>query len=85
MIANDMTARQGDGSGNLPGTEEPEYLDAARLAKKLSVSVKAIQKWTGQHRIPCTKVGYRWRYPSNEINKRLLSGQLLSPMVKGRR
>ena len=62
--------------------EEPEYIDARTLAQKLSVSIKAVQKWTAARRIPCVKCGYHWRYSSLEINKRLLSGQLLSPVGK---
>jgi excisionase family DNA binding protein len=58
---------------------EPEYLTAAQVAQKLSCSIKAIQKWTAQHRIPgAVKVGYHWRYSAAEISKRLLSGQLLN-------
>ncbi len=63
---------------------EPEYLTAAQVARKLSVSVQAVHKWTWQKRIPSVKCGYHWRYPSIELNKRLLSGQLLSPETKGK-
>lgn len=63
---------------------EPEYLNAAQLARKIGVSVKAVQKWTAQRRIPSVKCGYHWRYPSVEINKRLLSGCLLSMQTKGK-
>ena len=64
---------------------EPEYLTAKQLAKKLNMSIKSITKWTAQHRIPgAVKMGYHWRYSSTEISKRLLSGQLLSPMPKGK-
>jgi excisionase family DNA binding protein len=62
---------------------EPEYLSARQLAGKLNVSTKAVSKWTAARRLPACKVGYHWRYPSLEINKRLLSGQLLSPETKG--
>lgn len=65
-------------------TNEPEYLNARQLAGKLNVSLKSIFKWTAQRRIPAVKMGYHWRYPSTEISKRLLSGQLLSPMSKGK-
>lgn len=61
---------------------EPEYLTARQLAGKVNVSLQAVQKWTRARRIPCAKCGYHWRYPSNEINKRLLSGQLLFPATK---
>ena len=67
-----------------PDAGEPEYMTAAQLARKLSVSLGAVQKWTMQRRIPATKCGYHWRYPSNEINKRLLSGCLLTPATKGK-
>jgi excisionase family DNA binding protein len=65
-------------------TSEPEYLTARQLAQKVNVSLKAVQKWTTQRRVPCVKVGYHWRYPSLAINKRLLSGQLLTPRIKGK-
>ncbi|HUI91136.1 MAG TPA: helix-turn-helix domain-containing protein [Chitinivibrionales bacterium] len=61
---------------------ESEYLNARQLARKLNVSLKSIEKWTAQRRIPCVKIGYHWRYPVIEINKRLLSGQLVSPLEK---
>ena len=64
--------------------EEKEYLKAKDLAKMFDVSIKAIQKWTAQRRIPCVKIGYHWRYPLIEINKRILSGQLLSPATNER-
>jgi len=64
---------------------EQKYLTALQVANKLSCSLKAIQKWTAQKRIPgAVKCGYHWRYSSAEINKRLLSGQLLSSMTKGK-
>jgi len=65
-------------------SEEPEYLTGKQLAKKLNVSIKSISKWTSKRQIPCVKMGYHWRYPSTDISKRLLSGQLLKPTVKGK-
>jgi excisionase family DNA binding protein len=81
------TARhEGDGTNEaFSCPDEPagrEEREAGQVARKLSVSLGAVQKWTMQRRIPATKCGYHWRYPSLEINKRLLSGQLLSPMAK---
>lgn len=61
---------------------EPEYMTARQLAGKINCSIKAVQKWTAQRRIPCVKIGYHWRYPVVDINKRLLSGQLVSPVEK---
>ena|GEM_PF-1722654 len=73
--------------GSVPCDEpmgpEPEYLTGKQLAEKLNMSIRSIVKWTAQHRIPgAVKMGYHWRYSSTEISKRLLSGQLLSPMPK---
>jgi excisionase family DNA binding protein len=65
-----------------PLVVESEFYTPRQLAQKLNCSLKAVQKWTAQRRIPCVKIGYHWRYPVVEINKRLLSGQLLSPEEK---
>ena len=68
-----------------PAEPETEYLTAWQLAEKLNMSVKSIVKWTAQRRIPgAVKMGYHWRYSSTEISKRLLSGELLFPMSKGK-
>jgi len=63
-------------------TKEPEYYTPQQLAEKLNCSLKAIQKWTAQKRLPSVKVGYHWRYPAQEITKRLLGGTLLLPKAK---
>lgn len=56
----------------------PQYLDAKQLSKKLNVSVKAVIHWTQTRQLPFIKMGRLNRYPSVEIEKRLLSGSLLS-------
>jgi excisionase family DNA binding protein len=58
-------------------TGEPEYLTGKQLAGKLNVSLKAIIKWTALKRLPACKMGRIWRYPRREIEKRLLTGNLL--------
>jgi hypothetical protein len=79
---NDCNVDGFDYDNKLDGPE-PEYLTAKQLAGKLNMSIRSIVKWTAQHRIPgAVKMGYHWRYSSTEISKRLLSGQLLSPMPK---
>ena len=59
--------------------KEPEFYTSRQLAEKLNCSLNAIEKWTAERRLPCLKIGYHWRYPAVEINKRILSGQLLFP------
>jgi predicted DNA-binding transcriptional regulator AlpA len=56
---------------------EMEYLDKKQLAAKLNCSVKSIINWTAGRRLPMVKIGRLVRYPRVEIEKRLLSGQLL--------
>jgi hypothetical protein len=60
-----------------PTGPEPEYLTPRQLAGKVNVSLKAVTKWTAARRLPCCKMGRVWRYPVREIEKRLLSGNLL--------
>jgi excisionase family DNA binding protein len=69
------------------GTQGPaqEYLNARQLAELINASVKSIQKWTTQKRIPAIRVGRVWRYSRNEIDARLLSGTLLLAATKGQR
>lgn len=55
-----------------------EYLTAKELAEMLNMSLKFIIKHTQSGRIPGkTKIGRLWRYRKSDIEKRLLSGQLL--------
>jgi len=57
---------------------QKEYLNSKQLAEKLNVSLKSIQKWTAERRIPgMVKCGRVWRYSLSEIEKRLLSGSFL--------
>jgi hypothetical protein len=64
---------------------EPEFYTGKQLAVKLNISIKAVQTWTAQRRIPgAVKIGYHWRYSATEISKKLLSGQLLFPAPKGK-
>jgi|SRR5271157_4880462 len=62
---------------------DPEYYDAKQLSRKLNVSVKTVSKWTQEHKLPVIKMGRMNRYPSNEINRRLLSG-VLFPDIKSK-
>lgn len=62
---------------------ENDFFKTNELATYLNVSKKSIEKWRSQNRLPAVKVGYSWRYRKREIEKRLLSGQLLLPVDKG--
>ena len=55
-----------------------EFLTTKELADKLKISVQAVIKWTGEHRLPVVKLGKLNRYSSAEIRKRLSSGNLLT-------
>ena len=60
-----------------PDSIESDFLTAPELAAKLNVSLKSIVNWTQARRLPCIKMGRVNRYPRVEIEKRLLSGNLL--------
>ena len=63
---------------------EKEFFNTSELAIYLNCSKKFIEKHRTTARIPgAVKVGYKWRYRKSEIEKRLLSGQLLLPVDKG--
>lgn len=58
--------------------DEKELFDSNQLAVYLNVSKKSIEKWRVQNRLPgACRIGRYWRFRRNEIEKRLLSGQLL--------
>jgi excisionase family DNA binding protein len=57
--------------------ENTEYFTPKELAVKLNVSLKAVQKWTYQRKLPMVKIGRLNRYSRIEIEKRLLNGNLL--------
>jgi hypothetical protein len=63
---------------NMETAIQKEYLTGKQLAEKLNVSIKSIAKWTAARRLPgAIKAGRVWRYQTIEIEKRLLSGNLL--------
>ena len=48
------------------------------LAERLHMSIKWVEKHTQEHRIPGQiKVGRLWRYEWLEVQKRIISGQVL--------
>jgi len=57
---------------------QPEFFDTTELAQYLGVSRKAVIKWRQARRIPgAVRCGRVWRFRRTEIEKRLLSGELL--------
>ena len=55
-----------------------EFLTARELATKLGMSTKFIEKQTARRRIPgATKIGRVWRYRVSDVERRLLTGNLL--------
>ncbi len=64
---------------------DPEYLSPKQLADKLNMSLKWVEKHTQEHRIPGqVKMGRVWRYHWIEIQKHLISGQLLLEKLKSK-
>ena len=55
-----------------------DFLTAPQLARKLNVSLKAIRKWSLSGKLMCVKMGRLVRYNWPEIEKRLLTGKLLT-------
>lgn len=57
---------------------ESEFVNTVQLATMLNVSEKSIIKWREQRRIPgAIKCGRVWRFNRMEIQRRLISGNLL--------
>ena len=57
--------------------QEPEYLTLEELAALVRVPRRTVEKWRWQGRLPAVKCGRLVRFPRVEIQKRLLSGNLL--------
>jgi len=65
---------------------ESEYLTPRQLAGKLNMSLKWVEKHTQGHRIPGqVKIGRAWRYDWIEVQKKILSGQLLLDRGRSKR
>jgi len=64
-------------------TEEAEYYTPDELAALVRVQRRWIEKQIPKRRLPgMTKVGRYWRFRKSEVEKQLLSGALLIPIVK---
>jgi len=62
-------------------SEQDAYMTTSELSLFLKVSRKFIEKH--RQRIPGVRIGKTWRYSRIEIEKRILSGQLLLPEKRG--
>jgi excisionase family DNA binding protein len=69
-----MTTNEPTAAGGLP---EPALLTARELASYLNVSEKAIRKHTDAGRLPVVRFGRCLRFPKIEIDRRILSGNIL--------
>jgi excisionase family DNA binding protein len=56
---------------------ESDFYTPGELAGLLNVPLRTVEKWTLQRRLPVCKVGRLNRFPRVEIQKRILSGNLL--------
>jgi excisionase family DNA binding protein len=62
----------------IPGaTGEPAFYTPVEMAALLRIPLRTLEKWALQRRLPVVKVGRLNRFPRIEIQKRLLSGNLL--------
>jgi predicted DNA-binding transcriptional regulator AlpA len=62
---------------------EESLLTPKELAQRLSMSLKWVEKHTQEHRIPGQlKVGRVWRYIWIEVQKRMISGQVLLDPIR---
>jgi len=78
-----MATSGADPKGNDIPVDDPEYLTATQLAKKLNVGLRWVEKQTQARRIPGQiKIGRYWRYRRVDVEKRLLqSDQFLVERV----
>ena len=56
---------------------EPEYYSIEKLSTKMSIPRRTIEKWIFKKQLPFVKCGRLIRLNRVEIEKRLLSGNLL--------
>jgi predicted DNA-binding transcriptional regulator AlpA len=71
-----------DASANIGINPEP-LLSPEQLANKLNMSLKWVEKHTQERRIPGqVKVGRVWRYNWIEVQKRMISGQVLLDPIR---
>jgi predicted site-specific integrase-resolvase len=58
--------------------QQQEFLSAKELAKKLNKSVRTVEKWTQDRRVPGqVKCGGRWIYRIVDVERALLRGDFL--------
>ena len=63
-----------------------ELISPKQLADRLHISLKWVEKHTQERRIPGqVKVGRVWRYDWMEVQKRMLSGQVLLEPARAKR
>jgi excisionase family DNA binding protein len=56
---------------------EPEFYTVASLAERFLVPKRTVEKWILKKRLPVIRCGRLIRIPRLEVEKRLLSGNLL--------
>lgn len=62
---------------------ESDFLTPQELAGKIKMSIAFVEKYTQSRRFPgMVKMGRFWRYRIADVEKQLLSGQILLPMKR---
>jgi excisionase family DNA binding protein len=57
---------------------EPEFYSSIELSHFLGVSLKSVNRWIAQRRIPgMVKIGRHWKFRRTVIEQRLTCGELL--------
>lgn len=57
---------------------ETEFFSSIELSQFLGVSLKSVNRWIAQRRIPgMVKIGRHWKFRRAVIEQRLTSGELL--------
>lgn len=62
---------------------EKEFFTSKELAEHLNISIKFIEKYRHTGRIPgAVKIGGAWRFSKSEIDRHVINGRLLQPVLQ---
>lgn len=62
---------------------DSDFLTAPQLATKIKMSIAFVEKYTHSHRLPgMVRMGRFWRYRIADVEKQLLTGQILLPLKR---
>jgi hypothetical protein len=80
-VRNQQASKNIEKSGTIP--DGSDFISPKQLATRLSMSLKWVEKQTQARRMPGqVKMGRVWRYHWVEVQKRMLTGQLLLEPIR---